>query len=64
MAVTLLLTENDDLLRLVINSIRKDLEDRVNEINVCLALQAIANIGGKDLAESVAQDVFRLIVAA
>ncbi|EPZ33551.1 Adaptin/AP-1 alpha/gamma subunit-like protein, partial [Rozella allomycis CSF55] len=63
LAVSLLLTENHDLLRLVINSLRKDLEDRVNEINVCLALQAIANIGGKDLAEAVSSDVYRLIIA-
>jgi AP-2 complex subunit alpha len=61
LAVTLLLTENDDLLRLVINSIRKDLEDTVNEINVCLALHAIANIGGKDIAEATVNDVVRLI---
>ena len=61
LAVTLLLTENHDLLRLVINSIRKDLEDQPHEVNVCLALHAIANTGGKDLAESIVMDVLKLI---
>jgi len=60
---TLLLHENSDIIRLVINSIRKDLEDR-DEINNCLALHAIANIGGKEMAESLAEDVHRLLISA
>jgi AP-2 complex subunit alpha len=47
----------------VINSIRKDLDDR-DEINNCLALHAIANIGGKEMAESLAEDVHRLLLSA
>ncbi|KAF8274096.1 Adaptor protein complex AP-2 alpha subunit [Lactarius quietus] len=42
LAVTLLMHENSDFLRLVVNSIRKDLDEN-NEINNCLALHAIAN---------------------
>ncbi len=55
--------ENSDLIRLVINSIRKDLDD-ANEINNCLALHAIANIGGKEMAESLSADVHRLLISA
>jgi len=46
----------------VVNSIRKDLED-MNEIVNCLALHAIANIGGREMAESLANDVHRLLVS-
>ena len=54
--------ENSDLVRLVVNSIRKDLED-LNEINNCLALHAIANIGGKEMAEALVGDVHRLLIS-
>ncbi|KAJ3291392.1 hypothetical protein HK104_006138 [Borealophlyctis nickersoniae] len=62
LAVTLMLTENSELLRLVVNSMRKDLDDP-NEIHNCLALHAIANIGGREMAESLANDVQRLLVS-
>ncbi|KAI9475721.1 MAG: adaptin N terminal region-domain-containing protein [Benjaminiella poitrasii] len=62
LAVTLLFHENSDLLRLVVNSIKKDLDD-MNEINNCLALHAIANIGGREMAESLAVDVHRLLIS-
>ena len=57
------MSENSDLVRLVINSIRKDLEDRQETFN-CLALQAIANIGGREIAESLTQDVYKLLCSA
>ncbi|GJJ72783.1 AP-2 complex subunit alpha [Entomortierella parvispora] len=62
LGITLLMHENSDLVRLVVNSIRKDLEDN-NEIHNCLALHAIANIGGREMAESLAGDVHRLLVS-
>ncbi|CAK9785403.1 Adaptor protein complex AP-2 alpha subunit [Cutaneotrichosporon oleaginosum] len=62
LAITLLMHENSDLVRLVINSIRKDLEDR-NEISNCLALHAIANLGGKEMAEALAEPVFRSMIS-
>ncbi|CAG8773831.1 16647_t:CDS:2, partial [Racocetra persica] len=62
LAVTLLMHENSDLTRLVINSIRKDL-DELNEIYNCLALHAIANIGGREMAESLSSDVHRLLIS-
>lgn len=54
--------ENSELVRLVINSIRKDLEDR-NEIHNCLALHAIANLGGKEMAEALGEPVFRSMIS-
>ncbi|WWD19238.1 hypothetical protein CI109_103696 [Kwoniella shandongensis] len=63
LALTLLMHENSDLVRLVINSFRKDLEDH-NEINNCLALHAIATLGGKEMAESLAEAVYRAMISA
>ncbi|KAG9104756.1 hypothetical protein FRC06_011238 [Ceratobasidium sp. 370] len=62
LAVTLLMHENSDFLRLVVNSIRKDLDEN-NEVNNCLALHAIANVGGKEMAEALAPDVHRLLIS-
>ncbi|GAK64923.1 adaptor protein complex AP-2 alpha subunit [Moesziomyces antarcticus] len=62
LAITLLMHENSDIVRLVVNSIRKDL-DEISEVNNCLALHAIANIGGKEMAEALAGDVHRLLIS-
>lgn len=51
------------MMRLVINSIRKDLADK-NEVNCCLALHAIANIGGMEMAEQLAEEVHRCLISA
>ncbi|EIW86711.1 Adaptor protein complex AP-2 alpha subunit [Coniophora puteana RWD-64-598 SS2] len=62
LAVTLLMHENSDFLRLVVNSIRKDLHEN-NEVNNCLALHAIANVGSSEMAEALAEDVHRLLIS-
>ncbi|KAI6047637.1 adaptin N terminal region-domain-containing protein [Pisolithus marmoratus] len=62
LAVTLLMHENSDFLRLVVNSIRKDLDEN-NEIHNCLALHAIANVGSSEMAEALAEDVHRLLIS-
>ncbi|SPO22313.1 probable alpha-adaptin C [Ustilago trichophora] len=62
LAITLLMHENSDIVRLVVNSIRKDL-DEISEVSNCLALHAIANIGGKEMAEALAGDVHRLLIS-
>lgn len=54
--------ENSEFLRLVVNSIKKDLDDN-NEINNCLALHAIANVGGQEMAEALSEDVHRLLIS-
>ena len=62
LAVTLFLHEQHDLLHLVVNSIRKDLMDQ-NELNNCLALHAIANVGGREMGEALSTDVHRLLIS-
>lgn len=62
LAVTLFLHEEHELLHLVVNSIRKDLLDH-NELFNCLALHAIANVGGKEMGEALAMDVHRLLIS-
>ncbi|TFK77097.1 Adaptor protein complex AP-2 alpha subunit [Pluteus cervinus] len=62
LAVTLLMHENSDFLRLVVNSIRKDLDSNT-EVDNCLALHAIANVGGSEMAEALAEDVHRLLIS-
>jgi len=62
LAVTLLMHENSDFLRLVVNSIRKDLDSN-HEVDNCLALHAIANVGGAEMAEALSEDVHRLLIS-
>lgn len=62
LAVTLLMHENSDFLRLVVNSIRKDLDEN-NEVHNSLALHAIANVGSNEMAEALAEDVHRLLIS-
>jgi len=62
LAVTLLMNEGSDLLRLVVNSIKKDLAEN-SEISNCLALHAIANVGGNEMADALAEDVHRLLIS-
>ncbi|RVX73868.1 hypothetical protein B0A52_02758 [Exophiala mesophila] len=62
LAVTLFLHEQHELLHLVVNSIRKDLADH-NELNNCLALHAVANVGGREMGEALSVDVHRLLIS-
>ncbi|MCJ1431112.1 hypothetical protein MMC27_000463 [Xylographa pallens] len=62
LAVTLFLHEEHELLHLVVNSIRKDLMDH-NELYNCLALHAIANVGGREMGEALSGDVHRLLIS-
>ncbi|KAK6097766.1 hypothetical protein MT418_001858 [Batrachochytrium dendrobatidis] len=59
LAATLMLNETHELTRLVVNSIRRDLESH-NEVFNCMALHAIANIGGREMSESLINDIFKL----
>lgn len=60
--MTLLLHEKHELLHLVVNSIRKDLLDH-NELYNCLALHAIANVGGREMGEALSGEVHRLLIS-
>ncbi|KAL9107313.1 MAG: hypothetical protein Q9227_007765 [Pyrenula ochraceoflavens] len=62
LAVTLFLHEEHELIHLVVNSIRKDLLDH-NELNNCLALHAVANVGGREMGEALSTEVHRLLIS-
>ncbi|KAI1474924.1 hypothetical protein K445DRAFT_14341 [Daldinia sp. EC12] len=62
LAMTLFLHEKHELLHLVVNSIRKDLLDH-NELFNCLALHAIANVGGREMGEALSPEVHRLLIS-
>ncbi|KAH7321071.1 adaptin N terminal region-domain-containing protein [Stachybotrys elegans] len=62
LAMTLFLHEKHELLHLVVNSIRKDLMEN-NELFNCLALHAIANVGGREMGESLSGEVHRLLIS-
>ncbi|KAJ3191512.1 hypothetical protein HK101_007652 [Irineochytrium annulatum] len=62
LAVTLLLSENHDQISMIINAISRDLGGP-NEIYACLALHAIANTGGRVMAQSLAYEVEQLLVS-
>ena len=60
MAISLMIRTDDDLMTLVVNSIRNDIIGPV-DFGKSLGLSAVANLGGKDLAESLSGDVLRLL---
>lgn len=62
LAITLLLHEKHDFTPLIINSIKRDLLDS-NEYYNCLALHAIANIGGKEMGDILTSDVNQLLMS-
>jgi len=49
-------------MRLVIQSIRNDLGSR-NPIHITLALQCIANIGNREMAEAFGRDIPKMLVS-
>ncbi|ODV93995.1 hypothetical protein PACTADRAFT_51733 [Pachysolen tannophilus NRRL Y-2460] len=60
MAVSLFLSGNNDLLPLVVNSLKNDLNDENPDYN-CLALQCIATLGNETWAEILTEDVFQIL---
>ncbi|ETO12588.1 adaptor-related protein complex 2, alpha subunit, partial [Reticulomyxa filosa] len=61
-AVSLLLIEHTEMLRLCIQTIKNDLASP-NEVFQSLALTCIANVGGVEFAEALTSDVQRLLVS-
>eukprot|EP01122_Echinamoeba_exundans_P011711 TRINITY_DN4757_c0_g1_i1.p1 TRINITY_DN4757_c0_g1~~TRINITY_DN4757_c0_g1_i1.p1 ORF type:complete len:1048 (-),score=242.02 TRINITY_DN4757_c0_g1_i1:42-3185(-) len=61
--LSVVLHEEHEMIPLVINSFRLDLESR-NDNFVCLALAAVCNIGGKGMAEAMAPVVEKLLISA
>uniref|UniRef100_U5EX15 AP-2 complex subunit alpha n=1 Tax=Corethrella appendiculata TaxID=1370023 RepID=U5EX15_9DIPT len=60
--ISVLVNTNSDLIKLIIQSIKNDLQSR-NPIHVNLALQCIANIGSRDMAESFSNEIPKLLVS-
>lgn len=60
MAVALLIKPGDEMMTLVVNSMRNDIVGNVN-FGQTLGLSAVANVGNVDLSEALAADVQRLI---
>ncbi|GAB6027152.1 AP-2 complex subunit alpha [Chamberlinius hualienensis] len=60
--ISVLVNANSELLRLIVQSIKNDLASR-NPIHVNLALQCIANIGSKEMAESFGGEIPKLLVS-
>lgn len=60
LSTAVIMRNTDDQITLVIQAIKNDLQSTQDPIQ-CLALAAIANIGGKSLAETVAPEVQRIL---
>lgn len=60
--ISVLVNTNSDLIKLIIQSIKNDLSSR-NPIHVNLAMQCIANIGSKEMAEAFGYDIPKLLVS-
>ena len=61
-AISLLLKNTDDMMTLIINSIRNDIVSNNSPIQ-SLALACVANIGGDELVISLVEDVQRLVLS-
>ncbi|ESO97508.1 hypothetical protein LOTGIDRAFT_203023 [Lottia gigantea] len=60
--ISVLISASNDLMKLVIQCIRNDLVSR-NPIHITLALQCVANIGSREMAESLSIDIPSLLVS-
>ncbi|KAB0801182.1 hypothetical protein PPYR_05536 [Photinus pyralis] len=60
--ISVLVNTNSELIKLIIQSIKNDLASR-NPIHVNLALQCIANIGSREMAEAFGNEIPKLLVS-
>jgi len=60
--ISVLISGNSELIQLIVQSIKNDLSSR-NPVHVSLALQCIANIGSKDMAEAFGGEIPKLLVS-
>ena len=60
--ISVLISGNSELIQLIVQSIKNDLSSR-NPVHVSLALQCIANIGSKDMAEAFGSEIPKLLVS-
>ncbi|XP_071954711.1 AP-2 complex subunit alpha-2-like [Antedon mediterranea] len=61
--ISVLVSESSDLMRLVIQNIKNDLNSRT-PAHINLALHCIANIGSKEMAEELGKEVPKLLVSS
>ncbi|CAM9719423.1 unnamed protein product [Lampetra planeri] len=61
--ISVLVNSNSELIRLISNAIRNDLSSR-NPIFINLALHCIANVGSREMAEALASEVPKLLIAS
>lgn len=62
LAISLLLSDNADILRLVVNSIKTDMTSQ-NEHIAALALNTVANIGGAEFADNLFADISKMLLS-
>jgi len=62
LACVLLLSETNEFLRLIINSVKNDLMSNNDEIQA-IALACVANVGGREFAETLTIDVQRILLS-
>ncbi|KAL8614372.1 AP-2 complex subunit alpha-2 [Nucella lapillus] len=60
--ISVLVGASSELMKLVVQSIKNDLAGR-NPVHINLALHCMANIGSRDMAEALWQDIPRLLVS-
>uniref|UniRef100_A0A6U8XFP0 AP-2 complex subunit alpha n=1 Tax=Zooxanthella nutricula TaxID=1333877 RepID=A0A6U8XFP0_9DINO len=61
LAVSLLLSDNAEILRLIVNSIKNDMNSHIEHV-AALALNTVANIGGAEFADNLFGDISRLLL--
>jgi len=60
--ISVLVAGSSELMRLVIQSIRNDLSSR-NPVHITLAMQCIANIGNREMAEAFGREIPKMLVS-
>ncbi|XP_077995107.1 AP-2 complex subunit alpha-2-like [Glandiceps talaboti] len=61
--ISVLVSENSELMKLIVQHIKNDLMSR-NSVHICLALHCIANIGSKEMSEALGNEIPKLLVSA
>ncbi|KAI8914415.1 adaptin N terminal region-domain-containing protein [Gorgonomyces haynaldii] len=62
LAVTMMISETHELAPLVVNSLRKDLDDHNENFN-CLAIHAVTNICSREICEMMALDIYKIFTS-
>eukprot|EP00401_Gymnodinium_catenatum_P024410 CAMPEP_0117477656 /NCGR_PEP_ID=MMETSP0784-20121206/10936_1 /TAXON_ID=39447 /ORGANISM="" /LENGTH=852 /DNA_ID=CAMNT_0005271967 /DNA_START=145 /DNA_END=2699 /DNA_ORIENTATION=+ len=62
LAISLLLADNAEILRLVVNSVKTDMNSG-NEHIAALALNTVANIGGSEFADNLFADISKMLLS-